>query len=285
MLLEGGATPVTAQVIRGLRRSRAIVKYSVGVDNVDLEEANRQGIVVCNAPDYCTEEVSDHAAALLLAGARRIVAMDRHVRAGGWLDFPQASAVRRVRSMTLGLVGLGRIGSATARKMSSFGMRILATDPYLPPGMVPAGIELVGFGTLLRQSDLLSVHVPLSPRTRGLVGEAELRLVKSSVIIVNTSRGPVLDEPALVRALREEQVAGAALDVYAEEPLPADSPLRGFDNVILTPHYGAGSVEAREDCVRTVVTAIGAVAQGYWPSSLVNRDVRPRFPLRSSTEA
>jgi phosphoglycerate dehydrogenase-like enzyme len=254
----------------------------VGVENVDLDEATRQGIVVCNAPDYCTEEVSDHAAALLLTGARRVVAMDRHVRAGGWLDFPQAPAIRRIGSMTLGLVGLGRIGAATARKMSSFGMRIMAADPYLQPGRVPPGVELVSLETLLGASDLVSIHVPLSRETRGLIGEAELRLMKSSAILVNTSRGAIIDEEALVRALRELRLAGAGLDVFVEEPLPRGSPLRDFDNVTLTPHYAAGSIEAREESARTVVATIAAIARGFWPPSPVNRQVRPRFPLQAA---
>jgi D-3-phosphoglycerate dehydrogenase len=279
LLLEHAATPVTARVVQRLQRCRAIVKYSVGVENIDLEEATRQGIVVCNAPDYCTEEVSDHAAALLLAGARRVVAMDRHIRAGGWLDFPQAPAIRRIRSLTLGLVGLGRIGGMTARKLSSFGMRMLAADPFLPPGRVPPGVELVALETLLRHSDLISVHVPLSPKTRGLIGEAELRLVKSSAILVNTSRGAIIDEEALVRALRDSRLAGAGLDVFMQEPLPLESPLRGFDNVTLTPHYAAGSIEAKEESARTVIASIDAIARGHWPPFLVNPDVRPRFPL------
>ncbi len=284
VLLEHAATPVTSRVIQGLARCRAIVKYSVGVENVDLSEATRQGIVVCNAPDYCTEDVSDHAVALLLAGARRIVAMDRHIRGGGWSDFPQASGIRRVRSMTLGLVGLGRIGRATARKMSSFGLRILVADPFLPPGSVPAGMERVTLETLLQQSDLISIHVPLSPQTHGMIGEAQLRLMKSSAILVNTSRGPVIDESALVRALREGRLSGAALDVFAVEPLPAGSPLRELDNVTLTPHHGAGSIEARAESVATVVKSIGAIARGYWPPFPVNRDVKPRHPLKPWAE-
>ena len=284
LLLEQPSTPITARVVEALRRCRAIVKYSVGVENVDLPTAARQGIVVCNAPDYCTEDVSDHAVALLLAGARRIVAMDRHIRAGRWSGCPQIMSIRRIKSMTLGVVGMGRIGRATARKMLVFGMRILVTDPNLPAGWAEPGLERVTLDALLRDADLVSVHVPLSAQTRGCIGAAELALMKPTAIIVNTSRGPVIDESALVRALRDGLIAGAALDVFEVEPLPPDSPLREFENVTLTPHFGAGSIEARAECVATVVTSIEAVARGYWPPFPVNPDVRPRFPLRPWAE-
>ncbi len=284
LLLENASTPVTATVIGTLRRCRAIVKYSVGVENVDLGEATRRGIVVCNAPDYCTEEVSDHAAALLLACARRIVAMDRHVRAGGWSDFAHAAEIHRVRSLTLGIVGMGRIGRATARKMSGFQMRMLAADPFLEPGAVEPGMRLVDLPVLLAEADLISLHVPLGPHTRGLIGEPEIRRMKPSALLVNTSRGAVIDEPALARALQEHRIAGAALDVFAEEPLPAESPLRALQNVTLTPHYAAGSIEARQESVATVVQSVEAIARGFWPPFPVNVDVRPRSPLRPWAE-
>jgi D-3-phosphoglycerate dehydrogenase len=250
------------------------------VDNIDVGAATAAGVVVANAADYCSEEVSDHAVALLLASARRVVAMDRFVRAGNWAGFTRTQPLRRISQLTLGLVGLGRIARGTARKMAGFRLRILATDPYLTgPGSEP-GVEVVDFETLLRESDLVSVHVPLTPETRGLINEAALRAMKPNAVIVNTSRGPVIDQSALERALEEKWIAGAALDVVTEEPLPAGSALRKFDQVILTPHTGADSVDSMDHVRRTVVDTIEAVARGYWPPFPVNPKVAPRVHLR-----
>ena len=280
VILEGARTPMTARVIAALPRCRIIAKYAVGVDNIDVGAATAAGVVVANAADYCSEEVSDHAVALLLASARRVVAMDRFVRAGNWAGFTRTQPLRRISPLTLGLVGLGRIARGTARKMAGFRLRILATDPYLTgPGSEP-GVEVVDFETLLRESDLVSVHVPLTPETRGLINEAALRAMKPNAVIVNTSRGPVIDQSALERALEEKWIAGAALDVVTEEPLPAGSALRKFDQVILTPHTGADSVDSMDHVRRTVVDTIEAVARGYWPPFPVNPKVAPRFHLR-----
>ncbi len=280
LVVEGPRTPVTGRVIAALSRCRAIVKYSVGVDNIDVEAATRSGIVVANAADYCTEEVSDHAVALLLASARQVMSMDRRIRAGGWNDFPSARPMRRMSELTLGLVGLGRIARATARKMGGFRMRILASDPYLAPGFPEPGIEVVPLDRLLREADLVSVHVPLTAETRGFIGEQAFGLMKPTAILVNTSRGGVVDEAALGRALGEKRIAGAALDVMAEEPLPASSPLRGFDQVILTPHQGSVSTDAMDHVRRTVTDSIEAVLSGRWPPFPVNPQVSPRVPLR-----
>lgn len=284
VVLEGAKTPMTERVILALPRCRLIAKYAVGVDNIDAAAATRAGIVVANAADYCTEEVSDHAVALLLASARRVVAMDRFVRAGNWSGFTRDQPLRRVNQLTLGLVGLGRIARATARKMAGFRLRILATDPYLTgPGNEP-GVEIVDLDTLLRESDLISVHVPLVPETRGLLNEATFRAMKPNAIVVNTSRGPVIDQSALERALEEKWIAGAALDVVDEEPLPAGSGLRKFEQVILTPHAGADSVDSMDHVRRTVVDTLEAVARGYWPPFPVNPKVAPRVPLRPWAE-
>jgi len=195
-----------------MTQGRAIVKCAVGLDNIEVDSASAHGIVVCNIADYCTEEVSDHTVGLLLAAVRRIPSMDRHICSGGWVEPPPLPAVRRFRNLTLGIIGLGRIGSAVARKLRGFEMRILATDPYLNGPVEPA-IELVPLQRLLRESDLISLHVPLSVETRNLIGTAELACMKPSAMIVNTSPGPVIDEEALIAALREGRIAGAALDV------------------------------------------------------------------------
>ncbi len=284
VVLEGAKTPMTARVIGALPRCRVVAKYAVGVDNVDVMAATAAGIVVANAADYCTEEVSDHAVALLLASARRVMSMDRFVRRGEWSGFTKAHPLRRVSQLTLGLVGLGRIARATARKMAGFQMRILAADPYISGPTADGGIEVVPLQQLLRESDLISVHVPLNAETRGLIGAAEFRSMKPTAVVVNTSRGPVIDQDALIVALREKWIAGAALDVVTEEPLPASSPLRDFDQVILTPHTGADSVDSMKHVRRTVVESVAAVLSGYWPPFPVNPKVAPRFPLQPWAE-
>jgi D-3-phosphoglycerate dehydrogenase len=280
VIVEGTKTPVTARVIGALPRCRIIAKLAVGVDNIDLAAATAAGIVVANAADYCTEEVSDHAAALLLACARRVVFLDRHVRAGGWRVPPQAVPVRRISQLTLGLIGLGRIARATVRKMAGFGLRIVASDPYLPAGASEPGVEIVPLQRLLAESDLVSVHVPLTGDTRGMINDACFAAMKPNAFLVNTSRGPVVDEKALIRALEAGRIAGAGLDVVEEEPLPAASPLRGMPQVILTPHIAADSTDSLQHARETVVASVTAVLGGAWPPFPVNRQVVPRFPLK-----
>jgi len=280
VLLETVHTPMTARVIEQLKDCRAIIKYAVGYDNVDVAAASKAGIVVANSADYCTDEVSDQAVALLLAAVRRISLLDRHVRAGGWFDFQLTASMHRVRNLTLGVMGLGRIGRAVVKKMSGFDMRIIAFDPYVSAQNAEAGVELVTAEQLYRESDLISIHTPLTASTRGLVGEAAFRLMKPSAIVVNTSRGGIIDQDALVRALQEKRIGGAALDVFAEEPPPAGCPLLGFENVILTPHTGARSEEALAHLHLTVTRSIEAVLRGYWPPFPVNPQAHPRIPLK-----
>lgn len=284
IIVEGTKTPMTARVIDSLSRCRVIAKCAVGVDNVDVAAATRAGVVVANAADYCTEEVSDHAVALMLACVRRVVLLDRHVRAGGWGGAPRLAPVRRMSQLTVGLVGLGRIARATARKMAAFRLRILAADPYLPPGATEPGVEIVPMDRLLQESDLISVHVPLSPETHGLLNEACFRAMKPNAFVINTSRGPVIDERALTRALQEKWIAGAALDVVEVEPLPASSPLRGMDQVILTGHTAADSTDSLKHARATMVDTVSAVLHGYWPPFPVNPRVAPRTALRPWAE-
>jgi D-3-phosphoglycerate dehydrogenase len=283
VILEGAKTPMTAKVISSLPKCRIIAKYAVGVDNIDVAAATAAGIVVANAADYCTEEVSDHAVALIMASARKVMSMDRYVRRGEWFGFTKAQPLRRVSQLTLGLVGIGRIARATARKMAGFQMRIIAADPYVKGSSVD-GIEIISLEKLLQESDLVSVHVPLMPETRGMVNTAAFKLMKPTAVLVNTSRGPVVDQDALIAALREKRIGGAALDVVAEEPLPATSPLRDFDSVILTPHTGADSVDSMAQVRRTVVESVSAGLNGFWPPFPINPKVTPRAGLRPFAE-
>ena len=284
VLLEFPNTPFTARVISALPACRAIIRYGVGIESVDQLEANRRGVVVANTADFCTEEVSDHAAALLLACARRVCFFDRRVRSGGWHDLKLSPALRRMSCLTLGLVGWGRIAQAVARKMQGFGLRILVTDPFaraLPPG---SPVELVSMDRLLRESDLVSLHVPLSPETHHLIGESALRAMKPTAFLVNTSRGGVVDQAALVDAVTENRLGGAGLDVFEEEPLSATHPLRSLEQVVLTPHYAASSQDSMAHLHRTVADSIEAILRGFWPPFPVNPAVQPRQPLRPWSE-
>ena len=284
MVVEGTRTPITARVMAALPCCKLIVKYAVGVDNIDVGAASNHRIVVANAADFCTEEVSDHTVALLLASSRRVMSADRYVRTGQWAGFVRAQPIRRISQLTLGLVGMGRIARATARKMAGFGLKIIAADPYVTSQSAQAGVEMVSLDRLWREADLISVHVPLMPETRGLLNEAAFRSMKPTAIVVNTSRGPVIDEKALIQALREKWIAGAALDVVEEEPLALTSPLREFDQVILTPHCAADSTDSMLHVRRTVIDSIEAVYRGYWPPFPLNPKITPRLSLKAWSE-
>ncbi len=282
ILTEGLATPMTRRVIETLDDCWAIGRYGIGVDSIDLEAATDHGIIVFNTADYCVEEVSDHAAALLLAAARRVVRLDRHVQNGGW-SLPDSKdwGLRRLSQLTLGLVAFGNIARCLARKMSGFGMTILAYDPYISSeAAAESGVELVPLERLLKESDLISVHTPLNAETRHLIGEAELRQMKPSALLVNTSRGGVIDPDVLIHALKEGWIAGAALDVTEPEPPPEDSPLRGIENLILTPHQAASSAESWKDVRTSVVDAVSSLVQGHWPAFPVNPKVEPKVSLK-----
>ena len=285
ILVEHADTPVTKGVIDRLDDCRLIAKYAVGFDNVDVAAATARGIIVCHAPNFCAEEVSDHAVALLLALARRVVQFNNHVRQGGWFDLQVEPPLRRTKHRVLGLVGFGRIARLVARKLKPFGVKILAYDPFLDPRSAEVeGATLVSLERLFADSDFVSVHTPLTEETRHFICARLLALMKPTSFIVNTSRGPVIDEEALIQTLREKRIAGAALDVTEVEPLPASNPLRGLDNVILTPHQAATSVESLVDVRATIAASVEAFCKGYWPEFVVNRDVKPSRPLRSWQE-
>jgi len=280
ILLEYPNTPFGASTIARLPKCQALVKYGIGLDNVDIPAATRAGIVVCNTAEFCLEEVSDHAIALLLSASRRIVSMDRTIRSGGWFNFPQYGSIRRIRNLQLGLVGFGRIAQAVARKLASYGMTIVASDPYAKPSPQLPHVRLVPLDELLSTSDLISVHVPLTSATRGMIGEAQLRAMKPSAILVNTSRGPVCDEAALIQALAERRISGAALDVFEQEPLPAGHAFVELDNVILTPHYSGRSEDSMVDLRMTIADSVEALVKGYWPPFPANPEVVPKRPLQ-----
>jgi D-3-phosphoglycerate dehydrogenase len=226
-----------------MTRCRIISRFGIGVDNVDLEAATAAGIVVTKVPDYCIDEVSDHAMALLLAAVRKIPFANRQVHAGEW-RMPAVVPIHRLRDRVLGLVGFGRIPQLVAPKARAFGLRVVAYDPYVPDDVFEnADVAKVDFPSLLRISDYVSIHSPLVPETRGLFNADAFRQMKPSAYLINTARGPIIDEAALAAALDAKQIAGAAVDVMTQEP-PVGSPLVGRDDVIITPHTSFYSEES-----------------------------------------
>lgn len=283
IILTAGRT-FSPETLRGLHRCRLLVRYGIGVDTIDLDAATECGIVVANAPTYCIEEVSDHTAGLILSFARRIPWLDHEVRAGNWATVQQEFwGVRRLRDMTLGVVGLGKIGRLVVRKMAGFGCRILGHDVVLSAAIVESlGAVPAELDQLLRESDIVTLHVPLAPPTRHLIDRQRLALMKPSAFLVNTSRGGVVDEAALVEALRDGKLFGAALDVLEPEPPAHDHPLLAIDRqrVILTPHFAASSEEVTPAAHREVAESISSLLRGEWPAATMNPQVVPKQELR-----
>ena len=262
---------INADMIREMKKCRIISRFGIGVDNVDLDAASKQGIVVTKVPDYCIDEVSDHAMALLLSLIRKIPASSARAHAGRW-EMPAVVPIHRLRGTVLGLVGFGRIPQLVAPKAKAFGMRVVSSDPYVPQGaMEKAGVDKVEFAELLKISDYISIHSPLTPETRHLFSTPVFQQMKPGALIVNTSRGPVVDEAALAAALESKQIGGAALDVLEQEP-PTSSPLFGRDNVILTPHTSFYSVESLEELQTKAAEEVVRVLSGQAPRNPVNAD-------------
>jgi len=253
---------LAGELLRQLKNCKAIGRFGLGVDNIDLLAAKELGIAVNYVPDYCLREVSDHAMALLLALARKVTLSDRLVQSGRW-EVPPIVPLRRLEGQSLGLVGFGNIPRALAPKAKAFGLNVLTHDPYVAKDVLAAaGVEGVSFDDLLARSDFVSVHAPLVPATRGLMNAAALAKMKKGAYLINTARGPLVDETALIAALDSGQIGGAALDVVATEPLAKDSPLIGRDNVILTPHTAFYSVEALEELQTKCASDVARVLSG-----------------------
>lgn len=256
---------LTGDLLRQLTRCKVIGRTGLGVDNIDLPAAKERGITVTYVPDYCLHEVSDHAMALLLALARKIPFSNKLVQAGRW-EMPAVVPIRRLQGQVLGLVGFGHIPRLVAPKARAFGLKIVACDPHVAPDVLKsAGVEGVSFDRLCEVSDFISVHAPLLPATRGLVNADAFAKMKPGMLIVNTARGPLIDEAALIAALDAGKIGGAALDVVTVEPLAKDSPLLNRDNVILTPHTGFYSVEALEELQTKAATDVARVLSGEKP--------------------
>jgi D-3-phosphoglycerate dehydrogenase / 2-oxoglutarate reductase len=251
-----------------------VSRYGIGVDNIPVDHAAQLGILVTNVPDFCVDEVSDHALALLLACARRIVPFARATSAGTWDLSTAAPGMRRLRGQILGLVGFGRLGQAFAAKAVPLGLEVIAYTPRLSPG--PIGPAIMGtddLEALLRQADYVSLHAPSTPGTRHMINETALRLMKPTAYLINTSRGALVDEGALKVALRERWIAGAALDVLTTEPAPSDHPLLGLDNAVITPHAAFYSEEAIAEVQRRATFHVCLALSGNLPPNIVNPGV------------
>lgn len=257
-------------LIRSLDGCRIIARYGIGLDTVDMEAANERKIIVTNVPDYCIDEVSDHALALALALARGVARLDRNVRAGTWAP-TEARPLHRLRGRTFGLVGFGRIARALAVKASALGYQVITADPFVPDDAVrAAGAEPVSLDDLLARADVVSLHVPLMESTHHLIGEASLAKMKAGAILVNTSRGPLVDTVALRRALEAGRLGGAALDVLEEEPPAADDPLLQRPDVVVTPHASFYSEESLRELQRKAAEQVVEVLAGRMPPYAVN---------------
>ena len=234
--------PVKADAIRAMTRARIIVRYGIGVDNVDLAVAAEKKIPVCNIPDYCIAEVADHTLAFVLALSRQVVPNALAISNGGWTLGVPLELMRTLRDMTVGIVGFGRIGREVVQRLIPFGCRILVFDPVVPPEAVTkAGATSASLDELLKGSDLISLHCPSTPRTRGMFGREAFAAMKPGVLLVNASRGDLIVTEDLIQALKEEKVAGAALDVTNPEPLPKDNALRSLPRVIVHSHIASTS--------------------------------------------
>ncbi|MBS7607760.1 MAG: glyoxylate reductase [Candidatus Bathyarchaeia archaeon] len=274
---------IDAEVFDAAPKLKIIAQMAVGYDNIDVAEATKRGIYVTNTPGVLTETTADFAWALLMAIARRVVEADKYVRSGQWKVswHPSMMLGRDVHGATLGILGAGRIGTAVARRAKGFNMKIIYYDviPMPPEVEKELGARRVDLDTLFREADFLSIHVPLTKETYHIVNEEKLRLMKKTAYIINTSRGPVVDEKALYKALKEGWIAGAALDVFEQEPTPMDNPLLKLDNIVVAPHIASASYETRSKMAEMVAENLVAFFEGRQPPNLVNPEVIKIRPL------
>lgn len=263
---------ITRRVIRFLQKAKIIVRYGIGVDNIDVDAATEKGIFVANVI-YDVTDVADHALSLILSLVRKIIWADRNVRENEW-DWKAVQPISRLKDKTIGIVGFGRIGRKVAQRLRGFEVKIVACDPYVPEeAFREYGVEKVDFETIIKESDIITIHMPLTNETRHMIGEKELRSMKRAAILVNVSRGGIIDEKALCKALRERWIAGAGLDVLEEEPPAKDNPLLRLDNVIITPHMAWYSNRSLDEIRRKAAEEVARALSGQIPVNLVNRDV------------
>jgi D-3-phosphoglycerate dehydrogenase / 2-oxoglutarate reductase len=277
---------VGRDVVQGLKKCRIICRMGIGVDKIDLQAATEKGIIVTNIPDFCGNELAEHAMALLLGVTRNLVQLDQKMRAGEWISARKNAKFSRMAGKTLGLVGFGNIGKEIALRAAGFKLHILDYHRNVNPEVEKAyGVEPVSLEKLLTESDYVIVACPLSSETRGMIGRRELAMMKQSAILVNIARGPIIDEEALVEALQAKRIAGAGIDVYGQfdvfrEPeRPFANPLFDLDNVVLSPHIASASVESAEEGLAKANENVARVLAGFWPRNCVNPEVKPWFEI------
>jgi D-3-phosphoglycerate dehydrogenase len=255
--------PMTRRVLSTMKPGSTVIRYGIGVDNVDLEAARDHGIRIANVPDYGVETVADHAAAGLLALMRRLHSYDRAIRAHGWVSPTGLGPVRSIRQHTVGFLGFGRIAQAVHRRLAPFGPKFIAYDPFCPSTVFDSlGVDQVDLETLARRTSALSVHAPLTPDTENVVDAAFLARMPDDAVIVNTARGGLIDERTLAEALSNGRLGGALLDVTRPEPVPADSPLRAVDGLVLTPHAAFYDEQSLDNLQRLASEEAGRALRG-----------------------
>ena len=283
-LVINQGVPMPRAVIEEIDTAKAIVSFGHGFDRIDDDAATDKSVMLVNTAGFCSEEVSNHAIMLLLACAKRLTVLNDVVRRGAWTGETrkEIGTMGPIDGQTLGLIGLGNIARATARKAKVFGLEVIAYDPFVQPWIAKEyDVELVSsMEELAQRSDYVSVHVPLNPNTRRLLGESFFKMMKPTAFIINTCRGPTVDEQALIEALQRGELAGAGLDVFEVEPTPADNPLLAMDNVIVTPHSAGTSIASRNAAPVQIGQEAARLLKGDWPMSLVNPQVRAQIPTR-----
>lgn len=272
-LLNTYAGPITAEIMARMPKCRLIARYGIGVDTIDLDAATEAGIIVTNNPTYCIEEVAEHTIAMLLAAARKVAFYDRLVRQGRW-EVPPGKPMFRLAESTIGLVGYGNIARRVAKAAAGLQMRVLFSDPFVESGQFDTPGEKVELPQLLRESDFVCLHAPLLPQTRHMIGADAFAQMKDTAVLINCSRGPIVDTDALVKALDDQSIAGCALDTTDPEPLTEDHPLRGRDNVIINPHVAWYSEQAMAGLQAGAPGEVRLVLLGEWPKNVVNKAVK-----------
>jgi D-3-phosphoglycerate dehydrogenase / 2-oxoglutarate reductase len=283
--------PFTRKVIESLVKCRFIMSLGIGFDNLDLQAATDHGILAANVPDYCQEEMSDHAMALILALTRKITRLDSFVKQGKWVQEPEPEiqmqvwpTMSRLRDQTLGIIGLGRIARMLVPKAKGFGVRVIAYDPYLDKNAFQsAGVEQVDLDDLLAQVDILSLHCALTNDTRHMLGAEQFNKMKPSAIVVNTARGGLIDQSALYQALTTGQIGGAGLDVTDPEPIRPDDPLLKLENVIITPHSAHASIPALMALLQRPGEEVARVLKGERPVGLLNPQAEEKYRERCAS--
>ncbi|MEM3588220.1 MAG: C-terminal binding protein, partial [Candidatus Jordarchaeaceae archaeon] len=262
--------PITEKVISNLKKARIIVRYGIGYDNVNLKAASDKGIFVCNVPDYLTYEVADHTLSLILSLVRRIPEITNSTKTGEW-DWMKFRPIYRLDGKTAGIIGFGHIGRQVAERLKAFKVKVISYSPHVQPELMQEeDVKPVNLKTLLKESDIISIHTSLTEGKKHLIGEEEFRLMKKTAILINTARGAIVDQKALYRALKEKWISGAALDVLEKEPPEPNDPLLKLDNVIITPHIGWYTEESAINLRKLAAEEVRRVLLGNKPKNLVN---------------